>query len=285
MALAGRGRFFAAAASWAGRLVFCAAVAVALLAPLLAPYGEAQIVGQAFDPWGSAHWLGTDALGRDVASRLIFGARTTIGIAAATTLLSAFIGCTLGLLAASVGGLPDQVLSRVVDVLVSVPQLIFALLALTIFGTSTLALISITAALDSTRFFRFVRSAAIGVAVLDYVEAARLRGEGLGWIMGREILPNIAVPVAAEFGARFGFVFLFVSSLSFLGLGIQPPLADWGSMVRETSGLLAFGDITPVIPALAIALVSVSVSAMVEWLVPQGGPQEGHQGGHQGSAR
>lgn len=264
----GRRRTFAAMASWVGRGIFCTAITVAILAPLLAPYAEAEIVGAAFAPWGSAHWLGTDALGRDMAARMIFGARTTIGIAAATTLLSASIGCTLGLLAATLGGPVDQLLGRVVDVLMSVPQLIFALLALTIFGTSTLTLIMVTAVLDSTRFFRFVRSAAIGVAVLDYVEAARLRGERLPWIMGREILPNIAAPVAAEFGARFGFVFLFIASLSFLGLGIQPPLADWGSMVRETSGLLAFGDITPLIPALAIALVSVSVPAVVAWLVP-----------------
>ncbi|MCC7283388.1 MAG: ABC transporter permease [Acetobacteraceae bacterium] len=265
-----RPRPFATAMAWAGRLVFCVAIAVAALAPFLAPHGEAAIVGGAFEPWSGNHWLGTDALGRDIASRMIHGARTTIGIAAATTFLSALIGCTTGLLAATVGRLLDQVLSRIVDVLISVPQLIFALLALTIFGTSTLTLIGVTAALDSTRFFRFVRSAAVGVAVLDYVEAARLRGERLAWIMGREILPNIAVPVAAEFGSRFGFVFLFIASLSFLGLGIQPPLADWGSMVRETSGLLAFGEITPVIPALAIALVSVSVAAMVDWLVPQG---------------
>ena len=120
---------------------------------------------------------------------------------------------------------------------------------------------------DSTRVFRLSRSVAQGVVVMDYVEAARLRGEKLPWIMRREILPNIMPPLVAEFGLRFCFVFLTISALSFLGLGIQPPTADWGSMVRDNAALITYGDITPLLPAGAIALLTVSVNFVVDWFL------------------
>jgi peptide/nickel transport system permease protein len=103
------------------------------------------------------------------------------------------------------------------------------------------------------------------VVVMDFVEAAKLRGEGLGHIVRREILPNVMAPLVAEFGLRFCFVFLSISALSFLGLGIQPPTADWGSMVRDTATLITFGDITPLLPAGAIALLTVAVNFVVDW--------------------
>jgi peptide/nickel transport system permease protein len=105
------------------------------------------------------------------------------------------------------------------------------------------------------------------VVVMDYVEAARLRGEGLGWLMRREILPNAAAPLIAEFGLRFCFVFLAISALSFLGLGIQPPTADLGSMVRDNAALITFGDITPLLPAAAIALLTVAINFVVDWVL------------------
>jgi peptide/nickel transport system permease protein len=200
-------------------------------------------------------------------SRLIFGARNTIGIAVLTTALSFTIGGVLGLLAAVLGGWTDQLLSRLVDVLMAIPQLIFALVLLVIFGPSITNLILIIAVLDSTRVFRLTRAVAMNVVVLDFVEAARLQGEKLGWIMGREILPNILPPLVAEFGLRFCFVFLTIAALSFLGLGIQPPTADWGSMVRENSTLINYGDITPLLPAAAIALLTVAVNFVVDWFL------------------
>lgn len=250
---------------------------VAIFAPWIAPYPETAIVGRQYQPWSSAHWLGTDALGRDVLSRLIYGARNTVGLALSATILAFVIGGTFGLMAATRGGWFDQVSSRTVDVLMAIPQLIFALLILTITGTSILTLILVIAVLDSTRVFRISRAVAQGILTLEYVEVARLRGESRWWIIRRELLPNAAVPLIAEFGLRFCFVFLFISALSFLGLGLQPPNADWGSMVRESARLIGFADfssfdgatfgLAPLLPAGAIALLTVAVNLVVDWVV------------------
>ena len=256
-----------------GLVIIALYLFVAVFAPLLAPHGEAEIAGSAFAPWSADHWLGTDQIGRDILSRLLYGARNTIGIALMTTLLAFVIGGSLGLIAAINRSWLDQGISRAVDVLMAIPSLIFALMLLSIFGASALSLIIIIAVLDSTRVFRLTRAVAVNVVVMDYVEAARLRGEGLGWIMRREVLPNIMPPLVAEFGLRFCFVFLTIASLSFLGVGIQPPLADWGSMVRETAQLIQFAQfdlmagITPLIPAAAIALITIGVNFVVDWFL------------------
>ncbi len=248
-----------------GMLVILIYLVVAILAPVIAPYPERMVVGAQFLPWSSEHWLGTDNLGRDLFSRMIYGTRNTVGIAFATTALAFLLGSVLGLLAATVGGWLDQGLSRLVDVFMAIPSLIFALLLLTIFGTSIMTLILVIAVIDSTRVFRLARAVSEGVVVMDFIEAARLRGERLPYLITREILPNVTAPLVAEFGLRFCFVFLAISALSFLGLGIQPPTADWGSMVRENATLITFGDITPLLPAGAIALLTVAVNFVVDW--------------------
>ncbi len=250
-----------------GLLIIVLYVAVALFAPLLAPYGETQVVGEGFAPWSGQFLLGTDNLGRDMFSRLVYGARNTLGIAFLTTTLAFLLGGLGGLVAAIKGGWIDQGLSRVVDVLMAIPQLIFALLILSVVGTNATSLVLVIALLDSTRVFRLSRAMAMTVVVQDFVEAARLRGEGLWWLVTREVLPNAAAPLIAEFGLRFCFVFLFISALSFLGLGIQPPTADWGSMVRDNAVLITFGDISPLLPALAVALITVSVNFVVDWML------------------
>ncbi|MBC2385069.1 MAG: ABC transporter permease [Pseudomonas sp. PGPPP1] len=250
-----------------GLLIIVLYVAVALFAPLLAPYGETQVVGEGFAPWSGQFLLGTDNLGRDMFSRLVYGARNTLGIAFLTTTLAFLLGGLGGLVAAIKGGWIDQGLSRVVDVLMAIPQLIFALLILSVVGTNATSLVLVIALLDSTRVFRLSRAVAMTVVVQDFVEAARLRGEGLWWLVTREVLPNAAAPLIAEFGLRFCFVFLFISALSFLGLGIQPPTADWGSMVRDNAVLITFGDISPLLPALAVALITVSVNFVVDWML------------------
>ena len=256
-----------------GMTVILFYVLVALLAPVLAPYGEAQVFPAPYEPWSATHIFGTDQIGRDIFSRMIYGARNTVGIAVATTLLSFLIGGSLGLAAAIDRRWIDQVLSRSVDVLMAIPSLIFALVLLSIFGSTVLNLIMIIAVLDATRVFRLTRSVAVNVVVMDYVEAAKLRGEGLGWVMRREILPNILPPLIAEFGLRFCFVFLTIAALSFLGVGIQPPTADWGSMVRENATLLQFAQydlragLTPLLPAAAIALLTVAVNFVVDWFL------------------
>ena len=250
-----------------GVLVIICYVFVAVLAPVLAPYKETAIVGASYELWSDEYLLGTDNIGRDMLTRLIFGARNTIGIAFATVLLAFIVGGTLGMLAAILGGWYDLVIGRIVDILMAIPSLVFALLLLTVFGTSIPSLIIIIALLDSTRVFRISRSAAMNVVVMEFVEAARLRGEGMAWIIRKELLPNITAPLLAEFGLRFCFVFLFIASLSFLGLGIQPPLADWGSMVRENATLITYNDITPLLPAVAIAGLTVAVNFVVDWML------------------
>lgn len=256
-----------------GMVVIALYFLVAVLAPVIAPYGEAEILPTPYAPWSAEHWFGTDQIGRDVLSRLIYGARNTIGIALVTTILAFVIGGSLGLIAAINRSWLDQLISRGVDVFMAIPGLIFALMLLSIFGPSATSLIFIIAVLDATRVFRLTRAVAVNVAVMDYVEAATLRGEGLGWVMRREILPNIMPPLVAEFGLRFCFVFLTIAALSFLGVGIQPPTADWGTMVRETANLIQFAKydikagLTPLLPAGAIALLTVAVNFLVDWFL------------------
>ena len=256
-----------------GLIVIAIYIFVALFAPWLAPYGESQVFPAPYEPWSKEFIFGTDQIGRDILSRMIYGARNTVGIAVATTALAFLIGGVLGLAAAIAKGWVDQLLSRLVDALMAIPSLIFALVLLSIFGTNVINLIMIIAILDSTRVFRLTRAVSLNVVVMDFVEAARLRGEGLAWIMRREILPNILPPLIAEFGLRFCFVFLTIAALSFLGVGIQPPTADWGSMVRENASLIQFAQydlkagLTPLLPAAAIALLTVAVNFVVDWFL------------------
>ena len=262
---------------------------LAIFAGLLAPYGQEQIVpGVAANipPGGNPAMggnpdfpLGTDQIGRDILSRLIYGAQNTVGIAFATTVLAFVLGGTFGFLAATLRGWMDQALSRLVDVLMAIPSLIFSLLLITVasawvsgFGL-TVAMVVIIAVIDSTRVFRLARAVGMNIVVMDYIEAAKLRGEGLPYLIFREILPNATAPLLAEFGLRFCFVFLTISALSFLGLGIQPPLADWGTMVKDLSAFINYASFAPLaasVPLLAagaIALLTVAVNFVVDWML------------------
>ena len=250
-----------------GLVTIAAYLFVALFAPVVAPYSETEILGGAYELWSEKYPLGTDNLGRDMLSRLIFGARNTIGIALAAVVIAFAIGGVTGMLSAILGGWYDTIISRIVDILMAIPGLVFALLILTVLGTTITTLVLVIAVLDSTRVYRITRAAAMNVAVMDFVEVARLRGEGLWWVISKEILPNIMAPLLAEFGLRFCFVFLFIAALSFLGLGIQPPTADWGSMVRDNATLINYDDITPLLPATAIAVLTVAINFVVDWLL------------------
>ena len=250
-----------------GMAVILISLGVALLAPVLAPYGESEVVSDVWLPVSSDHLLGTDQLGRDMLSRLIYGARNSISIAFLTTMLAFGVGAVLGLVAATTGGWLDNLLSRIVDIFMAFPTLILALMILSILGTSIPVLIVVVALLDSTRVFRLARALAMDIAIMEFVDAARLRGEKTFYIVRREILPNSLPALIAEFGLRFCFIFLFISALSFLGLGIQPPTADWGSMVRENSGAINFGILTPLYPAGTIALLTVSINLVVDWFL------------------
>ena len=242
-------------------------VVAAIFAPLICPYGETEIVGDVWLGSSADNLLGTDHLGRDMFTRLVYGARNTIAIAFITTMLSFVVGTIIGFFAATLKGWTDLFVSRLVDILMAFPTLIFALMVLSVVGTGTTALIVVIALLDSTRVYRLSRAVAMDIEVMEFVEAARLRGERIWWLMRHEILPNALPPLVAEFGLRFCFVFLFIASLSFLGLGIQPPTADWGGMVRENSGAITFGILTPLFPAGAIAFLTVGVNLIVDWFL------------------
>ena len=255
------------ASAWVGLTIVAIMLILAVFAPWIAPHDQAETVGSTWAPSSADAWLGTDNIGRDMLSRMIYGARMTIGVALATTILSFIVGTTLGLLAAIGGPVIDQILSRIVDIMLSIPLLVFALIILSLFGSSLPTLIITIAILDSTRVFRLSRAVAMNLVVLEYVEVARLRGEGLWWIMRREILPNALPPMISEFGLRFCFNFLFVAGLSFLGLGIQPPFADWGGMVRENGKAIGFGLAAPLWPAMAIALMTIGINLVVDWIL------------------
>lgn len=253
--------------AWVGLAGIALALACALFAPLVAPYGETEIVGGVWEPMGGAFPLGTDNLGRDLLSRLVYGARTTISVALAATLLSFALGIVLSFTAAVRGGVTDQALSRLNDLMMAIPTLIFALVVLAVLPQKIWILVLVMAVLDSTRVFRLGRAVAMDIAVMDFVEAARLRGESTRWIVFREILPNSLSPLLAEFGLRFAFAVLFLSTLSFLGLGIQPPAADWGGMVRENKDGIIFGISAALVPGAALATLAVCVNLVVDWLL------------------
>ena len=223
------------------------------------------------EPWAtpadSATLLGLDQLGRDLYTRVLYGARNTIALALGITILAFAMGMIAGFFAAVVGRWVDILISRIVDIIMAFPTLFFALIALSIFGTSIPVMVFVIAILDSTRVFRISRALAMDINVMEYVEVARLRGEGLWWIMRREILPNTLTPLLAEFGLRFCFVFLFISSLCFLGIGIQPPAADWGAMVRENGAAITYGIFTPLVPAGCIAALTIGVNLVVDWFL------------------
>ncbi len=247
-------------------VIFTYAIA-GIFAPWIAPFGQSEVIASAFEPPNEDMLLGADQLGRDMFSRIIYGARNSVGLALVATVLAFVIGALAGLYSAVKGGWLDQLSGRVADVIMSVPSLIFALLILSIFGTNLWVIVLVVAIIYSPRVFRLTRAVAGNVVVMDYVEAAKVRGEGDWHLIRKEILPNSTAPLIAEFGLEFCFVFLLIAGLSFLGLGIQPPTADWGSMVRENATLISFGDITPLIPAAAIALLTVAVNFVVDWML------------------
>ena len=250
-----------------GLAIIALNLVMAIFAPLIAPYDQAAVLGDAWADPDRQHWLGLDNLGRDLLSRLIYGARMSIGLSFVITALSFFIGIVTGFGAAVAGGWVDQALSRLVDLLLSMPTLIFAFVILSVLGSGLPVLIVTMAILDSTKVFRLARSVAVGLVSLEFVEAARLRGEGWWWIITREIFPNAIPPLIAEFGLRFCFTFLFIAALSFLGLGVQPPDADWGSMVKDYRDMINFGYAAPIYPAAAIAILTIGVNFVVDWML------------------
>ncbi len=262
-------------------------VVLALIGPWVAPYGESHfieddVLGNPIDDpsfmlpdMGLHVYFGTDYIGRDVFSRIVWGARTTIGISFIATLLAYFVGITLGIAAAVAGKWTDAILSRLVDAVLAFPNIMLGLIIIAAFGSSIPLLIFLAGLVYAASVFRIARALGQDIMVQDYVEAARARGEGLWWIISREVLPNAAMPLATDFGLRLVFVILFISSLSFLGLGVQPPISDWGSMVRENlQGLgngMGGGALASITPALAIASLTIAINLIVDDISAQAG--------------
>jgi peptide/nickel transport system permease protein len=245
---------------------------IGLFAPWIAPYSESAILtNESFEAPSAAMWLGSDYLGRDVLSRLIYGARVTLFLALIITFLSFSMGVALGFFAAAFGGRVDMIISRLNDAMLSFPALMLALIVINSLGSSFAVLIVTIAFIDMTRVFRVARILATDIIVMDYVEAAIARGEGKSWIVWHEVLPNALTPLAAEFGIRFTYAILFVSTLSFLGLGVQPPQSDLGVMVKENMQALLYGAYTTLYPALGIAAIAVSMNIFVDWLLARSG--------------
>ena len=251
----------------------------AIFAPWIAPYPLDAAVGGVWEQPSSQYWLGTDTIGRDILSRLIYGGRITIFVALAASVLAFSLGSFFGFLAAVQGGMVDNILSRIVDLMMAIPSLIVALVVLSVLPLNLTVLILVMGVLDSTRVFRLSRAVAMDIAVMDFVEAAKLRGEGQGWVIFREILPNALSPLVAEFGLRFIFAVLFISTLSFLGLGVQPPLADWGGMVKENKDGLIYGRSAALMPAAAIAALAISVNLVADWVLSRTTSLKGGRGG------
>ncbi len=270
-------RFTAAGKTGIAVILFWAAMV--LVGPWIAPYHEAEFLDEAlfivpglddpypatdFQPPGAVAWLGTDYLGRDTLSRLLYGARTTIGISLIATLFAYLIGITLGIAAAAGGRVLDSSLSRLNDAVLSMPTIMLGMVVISAYGSSLPVLIVLTSVIYASSVFRIARAFGLDIMVSDFVDAARVRGEGLGWIIRREVLPGMILPMASDFGLRFVYIILFLSGLSFLGLGVQPPQSDWGGMVRENLAGLPYGAIAPLVPALAIATLTVAINLVVD---------------------
>lgn len=235
--------------------------------PFLVPYTEVETVGRVFEPPSADHWLGTDNVGRDILARILAGGRMTAIVSFLATCGAFALGVPLGIAAAVLGGWADLIVTRIVDALMAFPGLILALILLSALGTSLASLLLVMSLLSSTIVFRLTRAAAADVAAMEYIEIARLRGENMRWFLFREILPNVVPTLLTEFGLRLVFAAILISSLSFLGIGIQPPYADLGGMVRENALAITFGRITPILPAVALAIFAVGVNLIVDGLL------------------
>ncbi|UCI10657.1 ABC transporter permease [Mesorhizobium sp. B1-1-8] len=246
-------------------LVIVAWTLVAILAPYIIPHSIGDIVDDDyFGPMRQGLWLGSDYLGRDMLSRVLMGARYTVGISLAAVCIACFSGVVLGMIAAVTGGWLDTCLSRFLDAMNSIPSKLFGLVVVAAVGSSIPVLILTLAVIYIPGAYRFARALAVNINTMDFITVARVRGESTAYLIGSEILPNIIRPVLADFGLRFVFIVLLLSGLSFLGLGLQPPLADWGALVRENIGGLPFAAPAVIVPSLAIASLTISVNLLID---------------------
>ena len=254
---------FIAGAIIVGFFVFCAIFGS--LVVLQDPYASDPL-NQLQSP-SANYWFGIDRLGRDVFSRVIVGARDIMVIAPAATLLGTILGTALGLVTGYFRGTVDDVLSRLIEAVLALPVILVGILALTSLGPSNVTIILVVGFVFAPVIARTVRAAVLSERELEYVSAARLRNEKTPYILFAEILPNVMGPVVVEFTVRLGYAIFVVATLSFLGLGVQPPSPDWGLQVLEHYGLISGGFWWPVLfPAAAIAILVIGVNLIADGL-------------------
>ena len=267
-------RFRMGVTAWVGVVILLFWVFIAFSGPWLAPFSEMDFVSDRSFVWPNGEFLlGTDYVGRDILSRLFWGTRLTLGMAVIATLIASSLGSAIGIFSAIKGGWTDMIICRINDALLSVPGIMMGLVIIAALGSSIPLLIVTTGVVYACSVFRIARALGMDLSVMDYVEVAWARGESLWWVLWQEIIPNAAIPLIVDFGLRLSFAILFMSSLSFLGLGVQPPYADWGGMVRENLLGLSSGSLSPIIPALAIASVTIGLNLIVDDFIARSGQE------------
>lgn len=240
---------------------------IALIGPLVAPYEfDSLIRGAARQPPSSLYWFGTDKLGRDVFSRVLWGAREVIAIPGIATSIAVVLGTALGLALGYFGGWIDEVISRVLDSLLSIPALLLALVMLGTIGPSPVGIVIVIVLLYVPIVTRVIRSATLNVRSSGFIEAARLRGESNWYILFRELLPSVLPALTVEAALRFSYAIFLTASLGFLGLGVQPPSPDWGRMVNEAREGYARTPWALWFPAGAIATLVIGVNLLADGL-------------------
>ena len=240
-------------------------VVVAFIGPWIIPHPVGEIIDDDFfGPLGGVGLLGTDYLGRDMLSRTIMGARYTVGISVVSVCIASGLGVLLGMTAAVSRGWTDIVLSRLLDAASSIPSKLFGLLVVAALGSSIPVLIVTLGVIYTPGAYRFSRALGVNIGAMDFILVAKARGERVPYLIRTEILPNITGPVLADLGLRYVFIVLLLSGLSFLGLGLQPPYADWGALVRENIGGLSQGAPAVIVPSIAIATLTISVNLFID---------------------
>lgn len=254
--------------SWEGRLGFALLVIFTLMALLgseLAPYNPIAIAtGLPNEGPSTSHWLGADQLGRDVLSRILAGAASVIVIPLVATILTFAIGGVIGIALGFIGGRFDAVGSRVLDLFLALPPLLVVLVVIASLGSSSVVIIVSVMLVYSPRVARVLRGAAQGIATKEYVQAAQSRGEHTHWILRRELLPNMSSTVFVEFAVRLTYAIIFVSTLNFLGLGVQPPSPNWGAMLFESRVTIITNPIATIAPTVAIGALAVSIGLLAD---------------------
>jgi peptide/nickel transport system permease protein len=245
-----------------GLALVIVALTVAVAGPFVAPFRYTALVGPILQGPSAKHMLGTDQLGRDVFSRVLYGGRSVLLLPVCAVTLAFAIGGVLGLLAGYRGGRTDQVVTRVADLLMSVPPLLLVMILIIPLGTSDTVLIATTGIWFAPRIARIVRAATASVCAKDYVLAARVRGESTVSILWHEVIPNITGTLLAELALRLNYAIIFITTLNFLGLGVQPPSSDWGLMVSEGRAFLGHRPFISIIPALMIGTVAIGVNLL-----------------------